>query len=279
MAAPNAKLAAQAFTRLAQISLTGGILAFTANECIYTVDAGERVVMFDRFQGVKPLPVGEGAHFKIPFIQEPFYYNIRATPSVVKTSTGTKDIQTVDIALRILSRPHVDDLPKIHNEVGTDYQKKILPSIVNEVLKAVVAKYNPDQLLTLRSQVSAQIREGLERRAEDFSILLDDVSITELTFGRDFTNAVEQKQVALQEAERSKFVVDKAEQERKVAVIEAEGEAEGATIISKALKENGRGLIEVRKIDAAKEIAEKLSRSGRVTYLPSGNNMLLNVDK
>lgn len=70
----------------------------------------------------------------------------------------------------------------------------------------------------------------------------------------------------------------KAEQERKAAVIRAEGEAEAADMISQALREQGSGLIEIRRIDASKEIATTLAKSRNVTYIPSsGSNMLLNL--
>jgi len=108
------------------------------------------------------------------------------------------------------------------------------------------------------------------------------VSITHLVFGKEFTNAIEQKQVAQQEAERQTYIVAKAEQEKKAAIIRAEGEAQAAQVISQALEESGSGLIEVRRIDAAKEVAEKLTASRAVTYLPGGgehgNNMLLGVN-
>jgi len=71
----------------------------------------------------------------------------------------------------------------------------VLPSIVNEVSKAVVAKYNASELLTKREMVSSMIRSQLQKRALEFRILLDDVSITHLTFSREYTNAVEAKQV------------------------------------------------------------------------------------
>lgn len=127
-----------------------------------------------------------------------------------------------------------------------------------------------------------QIRETLTHRADAFNLILDDVSITHLVFGKEFTNAIEQKQVAQQEAERQTYIVAKAEQEKKAAIIRAEGEAQAAQVISRALEESGSGLIEVRRIDAAKEVAEKLTASRAVTYLPSGgdagNNMLLGVN-
>merc|ERR1712113_881563 len=89
--------------------------------------------------------------------------------------------------------------------------------------------------------------------------------------------AIEDKQVAEQDAERQKFIVQKSEQERQATVIRAEGEAEAAKMISEALREHGSGLIEVRRIDAAKEIADGLSKSPNVMYLPAGQQILLNA--
>lgn len=76
------------------------------------------------------------------------------------------------------------------------------------------------------------------------------------------------------------YVVALSEQERMAAIIRAEGEAEAADLISKALKESGSGLIEVRRIDTAKEIANTLASSRNITYLPTGNgsNVLLGLN-
>ena len=62
----------------------------------------------------------------------------------------------------------------------------------------------------------------MTERAANFNIALDDVSLTSLTFGKEFTHAIEAKQVAAQEAERAKFVVEKAEQDKKSAIIRAQ---------------------------------------------------------
>ena len=91
-----------------------------------------------------------------------------------------------------------------------------------------------------------------------------------MTFGREFTRAVEQKQIAQQDAERARFIVEKAEQERQANVIRAEGEAESADIISKAIAKSGDGLVQIRKIEASRDIAQTLAGNPNVTYLPGG---------
>jgi prohibitin 2 len=79
--------------------------------------------------------------------------------------------------------------------LGKDFDERVLPSIVNEVTKAVVARFNASELLTKREEVSSMILTMLTKRAADFHILLDDVSITHLAFSKDYTAAVEAKQV------------------------------------------------------------------------------------
>lgn len=92
-------------------------------------------------------------------------------------------------------------LPTIYKSLGADFDDRVLPSIGNEVLKAVVSQYNAEELLSKRAKVSSQINEALAKRAAQFNLILDDVSITHLTFGGEFAKAIENKQVAQQEAE------------------------------------------------------------------------------
>lgn len=248
--------------------------------CLYSVDGGERAVMFDKLRGILPDPVGEGTHFKIPWLQEAYILDVRSRPREIKTLTGTKDLQMVNIWLRVLSHPKEEKLPEIYQTLGTDFDNRVLPSIGNEVLKAVVAKYKAEELLTQRSKVSKQIREELENRANSFHLVLDDVAITHLVFGKEFASAIEAKQVAYQEAERQQWIVQKAEQEKRAAIIRAEGEAEAAEIINQSIIESGPGYVEVQRIDTAKAVAESLARSRNVTYLPSskGNGVLLGLN-
>ncbi|KAK6513536.1 Prohibitin-1, subunit of the prohibitin complex (Phb1p-Phb2p) [Arthrobotrys megalospora] len=238
---------------------------------LYDVKGGSRAVIFDRLSGVKESVVNEGTHFLIPWLQKAIIYDVRTKPRNISTTTGSKDLQMVSLTLRVLHRPEVGKLPKIYQSLGLDYDERVLPSIGNEVLKAIVARFDAAELITQREQVSNLIRAELLKRANEFNIALEDVSITHMTFGKEFTKAVEQKQIAQQDAERARFIVEKAEQERQASVIRAEGEAESAETISKAIEKSGDGVIQIRKIDAAKDIAQMLASNPNVTYLPGGN--------
>lgn len=96
----------------------------------------------------------------IPWIQHPNIMDVRIRPRSISSVTGTKDLQMVNLTLRILSRPDPEFLPKIFKDLGTEWDEKVLPSITNEVLKAVVAQYNAEQLLTKRNEVSHKVRSS-----------------------------------------------------------------------------------------------------------------------
>merc|ERR1712079_444938 len=188
--------------------------------------------------------VGEGTHFMIPWVQRPIIFDIRSRPKNVPTITGSKDLQNVNITLRILFRPLADRLPGIYTTLGMDYDDRVLPSITNEVLKAVVAEFDAGELITQRETLSQRVQQELVARCSQFGLILDDISITHLTFGREFTQAVELKQVVQQEAEKARFLVEKAEQIKQANIINAEGDTQAAELLATAIGKAGEGLVE-----------------------------------
>lgn len=113
---------------------------------IYYVEPGHRAFKFNAINGVREDVYREGYNFKIPFIERPVIYDIRARPKTIKSSTGSKDLQTVNLSLRVMYKPNENKIFKIYRELGRDYDARVLPSVVNEVLRSVVARYTAAQL-------------------------------------------------------------------------------------------------------------------------------------
>ncbi|XP_071941199.1 prohibitin 1-like [Antedon mediterranea] len=265
------------FTQLGALGIGVAVVGSVVNTALYNVDGGHRAVIFDRLSGVKAYVMGEGTHFLIPWVQRPIIFDCRSRPRNVPVVTGSKDLQNVNITLRVLFRPMAPELPKVYMSLGEDYDERVLPSITSEVLKAVVAQFDAGELITQREIVSQRVQEELTERARQFGLILDDISLTHLSFGREFTEAVEMKQVAQQEAERARFLVEKAEHVKSAAITTAEGDSIAAKLLSTAFNKAGEGLVELRKLEAAEDIAFQMSRSRNVSYLPPGQQTLLSL--
>ena len=149
------------FDKLGFLGLTMMGVGVVGTRFIFVVEGGERAVIFNKFKGLQEKIYGEGMHFKIPLVYVPRYFEIRSRPRLISSTTGTKDLQQVELTLRILFRPKEDKIAEILNNIGADYDDKILPSIGNEVLKSIVAQFDAGQLITQREEVSAKIREQL----------------------------------------------------------------------------------------------------------------------
>merc|ERR1711937_582634 len=137
-----------------------------------------------------------------------------------------------------------------------------------------------NELLTKRDLVSREISVELRKRAGFFNVLSEDVAITHLSFSPEYARAVEAKQVAQQEAEKAKYIVLGAKQEKLSIITRAKGEAESAKLIGQSVKKNP-GFMKLRRIEAAKDIADIVADSGNKVYLNADTLLLTlmgNVD-
>lgn len=265
-------------TQLAALAIGGTLLvgaAASGSGPLFTVQGGFRAIKFNVFTGLQPNSYGAGTHLRMPWLEKIYHFDCRQQPISITTATGSRDLQIVNTQVRVLFKANEHHLPQLYRHLGLQYHEVALPSIANEVLKSVIAQFNASDLITRRSEVSAKITEELTRRANEFFIDIMDVSITQMNFGKEYMRAVEEKQIAQQMAERAKFQVEQAQQEKKGAIILAEGESESAKLIGKAMRENP-AFLELRRIEAAKQVATNISKSQNKVMVDA-NTLMFNL--
>jgi hypothetical protein len=112
-------------------------------------------------------------------------------------------MQSIKLSVRVLFHPEVSKLDVIYTRLGKNYEQKVLPALCNEILRTVVAQFSAAQLLSQRDQVSERIKQLLSERAAHFNIIIDNLAITDLTFGKEYLEAIEGKSTTTQ-ASRSR---------------------------------------------------------------------------
>jgi regulator of protease activity HflC (stomatin/prohibitin superfamily) len=200
------------------------------------VNAGERGVLL-KFGEVQPIVLGEGIHPIIPLVHTVKKLSVRVQSQEITAEASSRDLQDVytDVALNWHIVPEETHL--IFQQIGE--QNAIVQHIINpaveEVLKAVMAMYTAEEIITKRGQVKTGVDQALIERLRPYHIDVDDISLVHVHFSNRFSDAVEAKQVAEQEAKRAEFVALKAVKEAEARVNLAKGEAEAQQLLQNSL--------------------------------------------
>jgi prohibitin 1 len=179
------------------------------------VGAGMRGVVFNTFGGVENRILSEGVHVRIPLIESVVSIPVRVQKTEVQAEAASKDLQTVNTDIVVNWHMDAGRVNKIYQQVGDEQavNDRILTPAVNEVVKAATAQKTASEVLAKRPELKSDIDKALSNRLSRYDILLDDVSITNVRFTQEFNNAIEAKQIAQQQAEQAKFLVEKAQSE------------------------------------------------------------------
>ncbi|MBD1870556.1 prohibitin family protein [Cyanobacteria bacterium FACHB-471] len=200
------------------------------------VNAGERGVLM-RFGQVQPQVLDEGLHTIIPIVNTVQKLSVRVQNQEISAEASSKDLQEVytDVALNWHIVPTEANV--IFQEIGDRVAivERIINPAVEEVLKAVMAKYTAEEIVTRRNEVKAEVDDLLTERLAAYHIAVDDISLVHVRFSNRFRDAVEAKQIAEQEAKRAEFVALKAKQEAEAQLNLAKGEAEAQRLLRENL--------------------------------------------
>lgn len=228
------------------------VLLVTLFKMMIVVPAGKRVVLFNVLVGVEHRTLGEGMHLVVPFVQTPVAYNVRTNTYTMsgRDAEGqlpgddaleclTADGQKIRVDMSVIYRLNPEEVWLLHREIGPDYEDKIIRPEISSIARNTFTNYTVVDIYShKRDRVQAEIGERLKRSLAKYHIDVDETMIRNVTFSEAFAHAIEQKQVALQEAERMRFVLDKERQEKERKIIEAQGEAEAIRQKAAVLRAN-----------------------------------------
>lgn len=175
-------------------------------------------------------PLSSGIHFVTPFQDDIVPVNIQIQAQVEKADSASKDLQIVSTQVTVNYHPDPSVVNKLYQNIGLDFGGKIINPAVQEIVKAVTANYNAEELITQRPLVKTQIEDAITKRLAQFDLITDQVSITDFNFSPEFNTAIESKVTAQQNAlaEGNKVSIKQAQAQQ--AIAEAQGIA-NATII------------------------------------------------
>lgn len=222
----------------AMFQLVAALMIFTALVCCFftIVNAGERGVLM-QFGQVQSQILDEGLHPIIPIAQTVKKLSVRVQKQEISAEASSKDLQEVftDVALNWHIIPAQANV--IFQEIGDKVAivDRIIDPAVEEVLKAVMAEYTAEEIITKRGNVKNEVDTLLTSRLSDYHIAVDDISLVHVHFSKRFSEAVEAKQIAEQDAKRADFIALKAIKEAEARVNLAKGEGEAQRILRETL--------------------------------------------
>jgi len=217
------------------------------------VGAGERGVVLN-FGAVQSSVLSEGLHLRIPIMQKIIKIDVKVHKSQTDAESVSKDLQDTRSTIAVNYHISPEKANWIFQNIGTEYKDRIIDPAVQEVVKAITARYTAVELITQREKVRSEIKDLLKQRLMAYNIIVDDFSIVNFSFSQLFTQAIEAKQTAEQLALKAQRDLDriKIEAEQKIASAKAEAEA------LRLQKENVTPqLIKLRQIEASIKAIEK----------------------
>ncbi len=212
-----------------------------------TIGAGERGVLL-QFGAVQDKIFDEGLYFKIPFIQTVVKIDVKIQKDEIPASASSKDLQVVTSKIALNYHLDPNAVNKVWQEVGKNYNTRIIAPSIQEGVKAVTARFTAEELITRREEVKEQIKSNLTSRLFEHNIMVDEFNIIDFEFSPSFNEAIESKVKAEQLKLKADRDLERIKIEKEQMITAAQGKAEAIRIEAQALMQNPK-VVELRWIE------------------------------
>ena len=217
------------------------------------IGAGERGIVLN-FGAVQDKVLSEGIHFKIPIVQTVEVMDVKIQKATTDAASSSSDLQDVDMSVALNHQVIPEEANLVYQTIGVQFKDRIIDPAIQEVMKAVSARYTAEELITKRPAVSSEMKDALTTRLLESKIAVDAFSIINFSFSQTFTDAIEAKQTAEQNALKAKRDLDRIKVEAEQTIAAATAEAEALRLQKMNISPD---LIELRKIEANLKAIEK----------------------
>ena len=196
----------------------------------------------------------EGLHFKVPLLESIIKFSIQIQRADIKTQAFSKDLQTMNVHLVVNHRIQKGTVVSIYRNLGPNYVETIVDPTVQEIFKSIAAKFSAEWIIADRNILVEVLNTVAKEKLMKQEIIVTDISVVDLDFTEQFLKAVEDKQVADQQAQMSGKLVEKAKRDAEQQIAKSHGEAEALRMQREQVTP---ALIELRKVDAQLKAIEK----------------------
>jgi len=196
----------------------------------------------------------EGLHFKAPLVESIIKFSIQIQRADIKTQAFSKDLQTMNVHLVVNHRIQKGTVVSVYRNLGPHYVDTVVEPTVQEIFKSIAAKFSAERIIADRNLLVEEINKDAKDKLMKQEIIVTDISVVDLDFTDQFLKAVEDKQVADQQAQMAGKLVEKAKRDAEQQIAKSRGEAEALRMQREQVTP---ALIELRKVDAQLKAIEK----------------------
>lgn len=214
-----------------------------------------------------------GFHFIKPFVEDVHDIDIRTQKYSNTVEGSAKDLQIVNITMSINYQIKAEKASELYSKVGANYNEVVLNPALQSSLKASIAKFTAEEMITKRGEVAATITEELNKALEEY-FLISAVNLENIGFTDEYNKAIEAKTTNEQkaQAEKAQLEIIKVQNEQKIN--SAEAEAKVRELQSQSVTEKS---LEQLRLEIQRELIQKWNGQFPSTMLGDNPNMLFNL--